>query len=365
MRRKILFILHLPPPVHGAAMVGEYIRNSRLINQAIESQYINLSTSTSLSEIGRNGLWKAVKLFKIQYRLVLLLMKKDFDLCYMTLTSHGAGFYKDILIVATLKLFRKKIVYHLHNKGVSNRQDNYIDNLLYRFAFKDTNTILLSKYLYSDISKYVLPENVHYCPNGIPDLSHPIKDKQSDKSSSLDILFLSNMMEEKGVWILLEACFLLKQRGVDFICNFIGAWSDIQEKEFNDRLDSLDLVNHVIMHGKKYNEEKALFFQKADIFAFPTFYHNEAFSLVVLEAMQHGLPIVSTDEGGLLDMVVDGETGFIVNKKDSLDLANKIQYLYNHPELREKMGVEGKRKFTELYTIQHFEENFARILQFL
>ena len=56
--KKILFILHMPPPVHGAAMVGKYIHDSELINSQYECRYINLATATSLEDIGKVGMKK-------------------------------------------------------------------------------------------------------------------------------------------------------------------------------------------------------------------------------------------------------------------------------------------------------------------
>ena len=69
--------------------------------------------------------------------------------------------------------------------------------------------------------------------------------------------------------------------------------------------------------GRKYEKEKEETFAKADIFAFPTYYNNECFPLVLLEAMQHSLPVVSTFEGGIPDIVDEGEAGFLVAQKNA------------------------------------------------
>ena len=63
MKAKILFILHYPPPVHGAAMVGQYIQESNKINNVFEGRYINLGTSRSIDEIGKGGIKKVVEVF--------------------------------------------------------------------------------------------------------------------------------------------------------------------------------------------------------------------------------------------------------------------------------------------------------------
>ena len=55
MKNSILFVLHLPPPVHGAAMVGKYIKDSKLINSEFGCHYINLTIASSLEDIGKVG----------------------------------------------------------------------------------------------------------------------------------------------------------------------------------------------------------------------------------------------------------------------------------------------------------------------
>ena len=56
MKPKILFIMHMPPPVHGAAMVGQYIHDSKLINREFDCHYINLTTAKNLQDIGKVGM---------------------------------------------------------------------------------------------------------------------------------------------------------------------------------------------------------------------------------------------------------------------------------------------------------------------
>src|SRR6476619_1581894 len=137
-KEQILFILHLPPPVHGAALVGKYIQSSTIINQEFCTDFINLATSTTLTESGKGGLKKIAGLLKIELKIIHALLRRKYNLCYVTLNSSGPGFYKDLLIVALLKIFRKKLIYHFHNKGVTSSNKNRINHLLYRFAFKNS-----------------------------------------------------------------------------------------------------------------------------------------------------------------------------------------------------------------------------------
>ncbi len=99
LKKRILFILHLPPPVHGAGVVGEMIRQSQVINTSFDATYINLSTSNKVNEVGKGGLNKMGTTLKITGKVIKALLAKNYDLCYVTLTAKGLGYYKDLAIV--------------------------------------------------------------------------------------------------------------------------------------------------------------------------------------------------------------------------------------------------------------------------
>lgn len=361
MKPTILFILHLPPPIHGAAMVGKYVYNSTLLRQEINADFINLSTSTSLAESGKGGIRKIISLLKIQMCVLKALCHKKYDLCYMTLTTTGPGFCKDFFVVLLLKLFGRKIIYHFHNKGIAIAAQQKFNHYLYRFALKNTRCILISRNLSADVENYIERQNVFYCANGIPLYQTNIFYNEGINYKACRLLFFSNMMVEKGVFTLLNACRLLKDKGLLFECHFVGEWMDVSEKMFTDAVTKNNLSDVVFAHGAKYGDEKLFYFNNADVFVFPTY--NETFGLVNLEAMQFGLPIVASDEGGIPDIVINGETGFLTPKKDAEKLAEKIEILIRHPELRAKMGVASKKRFYELYTLDKFECRLINILK--
>ena len=360
----VLFILHLPPPTYGATIVGEYIRQSSVINEEFEADYINLATNKVLSQLGKGSLKKMITFARILQQVFMALRRKKYDLCYVTLTATGAAFYKDLAVVSVLKMFRKNIIYHFHNKGISASKSKF-DDTLYRYAFKETKSILLSRYLYPDIKNYVSESNVYFCPGGIPAGRQIGIEKKETKPANApcQLLFLSNMMREKGIFILLDACQILKEKNIFFECHFIGGWIDVTKEDFDALIQQKNLSDVVFAHGPKYNEEKLDWYRKADVFLFPTFYHYEAFPLVNLEAMQYSLPIVSTPEGGIPEIVIDGETGFLVPQQDVNALAGKLALLIENPLLRLKMGEAGRQRFNKCFTIEKFENNLTEILK--
>ena len=360
--KKVLFILHIPPPVHGASIVGKMINDSTVINNFFDCNYINLLVSRTINETGKSSSLKIFRFFIIWIKLVVEVIKRKPDLTYLALTVSGSAFYKDVLLVAVLKLFGIKRIYHLHNKGVRNFQLKMRYKFLYKFVFKDADVILLSKHLYKDIETYVPLSKVHICPNGIKDEILHIEPKIFNPVKRVNILFLSNLIDTKGVTVLLEACSLLTQKGIDFECNFIGAEGDVDAFQFNSKVKFLNLEKNVSYLGSKYGLEKKEYFINADIFAFPTFYPNECFPLVLLEAMSYSLPIVSTFEGGIPDEVEDGITGFVIEQKNVYALAEKLEILILNPGLRKQMGEAGRHKFENEFDLNEFEEKLKKIL---
>jgi len=362
LKTKILFILHYPPPVHGAAMVGQYIRESEKINNTFEGRYLNLGTSRSIDEIGKGGIIKLWRYFVLLWKTAYTVLSFRPNLVYLTLTSKGGGFYKDALVAIKAKALGVKMVYHFHNKGVRCHQDKWLDNLLYKMVFKNADVILLSEHLYPDIQKYVPKNRVHICPNGIPEIVPGSKfNIQKESNKPVEILFLSNLIKSKGVFVLLEACKILKQKGLDFHCTYVGGEGDISAEQLQQNIKKTGLAAEVHYAGKKYGADKSAEFSKADFFVHPSL--NDCFPLVLLEAMQFSLPIVSTYEGGIPGIVEKDKTGFLVPQNDAVALAEKLELLIKDPVLRKEMGEFGRKKYEAEFTLAAFETRFRTILK--
>ncbi len=361
---KILFILPLPPPYHGSSVISEQLSRSRVLNQSFECHFINLSTSRTICEIGR-------KPFRKIYRYVVLLFNVIHELwtfrpalCYIAITAKGIGFYKDALIALVVKIFGVRIVYHFHNKGASTRQNYMLDDLAYRLTFHDSYAIILSNRLHYDIRKYFPKDKVFVCPNGIAALEVDLK-RRSELTKPPEIsrlLFLSNLIESKGVFVLLEACRILAEKRIAYICTYVGNEGDVRGQELLFKVHELGLDDRVEYLGAKYGSEKEQILQTAGIFVFPSYYDYECMPLVIMEAMQHGLPVVSTSEGAIPDLVIDGTTGFLVSKNNPEELAERLEVLIRNPELCKKMGDAGRLRYDKNFSLKEFENRIVSIL---
>lgn len=366
---RILFVLHLPPPVHGAAMVGKCIHDSERVNRAFDCHYVNLTTAQSLEDIGKGGLKKLMAFARKLLEIRRAIKNTRPEAVYVTPNSAGGPFYKDFVVVQLCKWWSKRrVILHFHNKGVSTRQDRWLDDRLYRWFFRNAEVILLGKPLYEDIKRYVKEEQVHYCPNGIPDSDYVYRERTNEEPN---ILWLTNIMLTKGLREYLDALAILKKQGVRFVADFVGGTTvEVSEAQFKTVLRERGLEDCTHYAGKRYGQEKKAFFCRADLFVLPSY--TEAFPLTILEAMQHGLPVVATNVGGVSIAVEQGVNGLLVGgykpimslayRPDAQELADNLKILLTDKGLRTKMGLAGLKKYQSNLTLQCFEERFVEAI---
>ena len=369
----ILFIAPLPPPVHGSAMVSQYIKESKLVQGEFDCDFVNLSTSRRMDEIGKGGIKKLLRFVGAYFAVFFKLLCHRYDFCYLAITCHGMGFLKDAPFVLLCKLFGRKVVIHQHNKGMSGYVDKQPYKWLLPIVYRNTKVILLSWYLYPDIEKVVSREQVLICPNGIPCLNEdgdvtpsaslvPLKEEQCSTLSTNEdtprLLFLSNLIPSKGVYVLLDACKMLLERGLQFVCDFVGGETkEINRNTFEEAVHERGIEGMVCYHGSKYGEEKEVYWRNADIFVQPTF--EDCFPLTIVEAMQHGKSVISTNEGAVPDLVKNEENGFVCLRQDAVSLADAIERLLLDRTLRKQMGERGYQRYREEYTLEAFEQKFV------
>lgn len=388
-------------------MVSMQIKDSEIINDVFDVDYVNLSTSRSMAEIGKHSyLLYSRKTFRFlgsYFKMLCKLLKHRYDLTYLAITCHDVGFLKDCPFVLTARLLSKKYVIHQHNRGMA----PYVHRAPYKWllplAYNKAKVILLSWRLYDDISEVVNREQVLICPNGLPMSEfflNSARNFNDNTNRTPEILFLSNMVESKGVWQLLDALQMLKAKGVIFHCSFVGGTSRfISAEKFEAEVAARDLKDNVEYLGLQYGDDKWRVYQNADIFVLPSM--DDCLPLTITEAMMCHLPVVGSDVGAIPDLVEDGVTGFVISsedlimescgefldwkpsaetairieearrlnhkgedvKKGSHALADRLEQLLTHPELRHQMGEAGHERYKKYFTQEAFEKTMLECLR--
>ncbi|MGN6532209.1 MAG: glycosyltransferase [Ginsengibacter sp.] len=359
--RKILCIMQLPPPIHGASLMNSYLSKSDIINNNFKVEIVNLQFSSSQKNIEKFSILKVFKTFYYAVAILKKAIRFKPELTYFTLSSSGYGFYRDSFYVLILKLCNLKILFHLHGKGIKNEiGKNLLKNKIYKYVFKNTDVICLTRNLMDDI-KPVYSSVPYIVPCGIPIHSKSNQKRHNEEDKVVEILYLSNYIENKGILKLIDALELLNDQGIIFNARLVGAPTDLTTEIIKNYIKKRRLEKCVYAVGPKYGEDKYNQFLSSDIFAFPTFYSKEAFPLVNLEAMQFSLPVVSTNEGGISEAVINNVTGFIVEPRNVQQLADKLRILIENKNLREEMGMHGKDHFLKNFTLPQYEHNIKNV----
>lgn len=179
------------------------------------------------------------------------------------------------------------------------------------------------------------------------------------------ILTVGRMVEKKGYTYSLKAMALLKSRGYRFRYWMVGDGPLMNQ--YKQMAADLDLTADVSFLGEQTQSEVLNLYRQADIFILPSIEAAdgdcEGQGLVLQEAQMAGIPVVSTLHNGIPDGVQDGITGFLVPEKDSVQLADRIEYLIENPRIRQEMGRCGQEFVRNKFDVGRVTEALIDLFQ--
>lgn len=358
-KSKILFLVQLPPPVHGASLINKLLVESVLLNNKFNIDVLPIQLANKMEGLGNFSFSKIFGAITIYFKLLVKLFFNNYELVYFTLSPLGFAFYKDVGLVYLLKLFNRNIIFHLHGKGIKNELKSNFKKKLYTSVFRNVKVIQLAEVLYDDI-KDVYPNKPYVLPNGIKKMKLDFLDKK-ETDEVTTFIYLSNLMEDKGILVFLEAIKNLKEIDNKFRAHIVGPSSDVTIVQLEEYISQYALKN-VELFGPAFNEEKYKHLLKSDVFVLPTYYKNECFPISILEAYQTGLVVLSTDNGAIPSMVIENQNGFLVPQRDTVALTERMRYLIENPESLKSIKENNKQEFNEKYTEEIFIHNFENII---
>lgn len=361
MSHRILFIIKVPPPVTGAALMNRHIANSNKIRAAFNTDFILINYNENRSEFGKVSIRKTYTILKVINKIILKLQKHKPHLVYFQITPTGYAFIRDSLYACIIKLFKVRIVFHLRGTGINDEAKNKFKRGIYKYIFKNNSIICHSELVAKDF-KSVFQGTYHVVENGIPVVLNDELIELSRREGRIPtLLYLSTLRKSKGIFDFIEALVILKKDKVEFKAVIIGEpTSELSVQSLKELLKRTGLAEVVKVPGPKYDDEKFDYLLDADIFVFPTLF--EAFGNVVLEAFQASLPVIASDEGSLPVIVDNGVDGFLYKKGETGELVEKMKILIEDGDLRNQMGANGREKYLRKYTLEKFESRMIDVL---
>ena len=175
-----------------------------------------------------------------------------------------------------------------------------------------------------------------------------ISPKTQDSEKALKIISVGRCHWKKGYTFALDAMVLLKTKGIKFCYNIIAGGKDDEYLDY--QIHDLDLHKHVtIIHGLSH-EEVINRIAISDLFLLPSV--EEGISNAVLESMALGIPVISTDCGGMAEVIKNGKNGFIVPVRESSLIATKIEAFISMKNEKLKIIKIAKETIKKQYLLE-------------
>jgi glycosyltransferase involved in cell wall biosynthesis len=297
-----------------------------------------------------NKVYKGISLIINYFKFTVEVIRKDYDLIHLNPSLRFNSVVRDGMFLLLTKLLRKKAVVFF--RGWDDELENKIRKSypkLFEFVYFSADAfIVLATRFKSVLKEMGCKKPIFLETTIVPDeLFNFNKNNWSknDKPENVNILFLSRIEKNKGVYEALDAFIILKRKYANLTMTVAGDGTELTAiKEYL----VAKKVKDVKITGWIEGEEKVNAYSDADIYLFPT-YHGEGMPNSLLEAMAHGLPVITRPVGGIKDFFLNGEMGFLTEGTDSLDLANLCEILVRDEGIRMSIG-----KFNRIYAKEHF-----------
>ncbi|ALS77937.1 glycosyl transferase family 1 [Planococcus kocurii] len=360
-KRDLIFVGPLPPPILGESIALQSLYNSDRLHRQYKVKKINLSRK----DFEHPGALSFDKLFHdsfaIGYSILLSLRMKN-PILYISISQTKMGLLRDCVMIQACKVVgRGKVVSHLHGNNLGGTIDatsGITEKFVVNTLKKIDVGIVLGEKLSTNYRGYV--DRIEVVSNGIPaDFILKNEVGQAKKSGPLSLLYLSNLMFEKGYVELIKATTALIKEGHNLRLNLVGGIQNESEfQEVQRYIATNEMEQHIQYHGLKQGEEKKRFFLESDMMALPTKYKVEGQPMSIIEGMAAGLPIISSDRGIIAELIKD--CGVVVEPTVE-GVKTAIKALVSDDAERMRLGRVSRETFEEFYTEDKYTDSVVAI----
>lgn len=352
----ILLLGKIPPPLIGPAIATQIILNSKLKN---EFNLIHLDTRMN-KDVTTMGRWSFSKMFRsvgIYVEFIRKIKQHQPDLILVSISQTTMGFFKDAPFIWLGKLMRKKVLIQLRGsnfKNWINSASGITKSLVKTTLKKCVGVIVLGNNLKHLFKNYFADEHIFVVPNGA---NYQL---QTKNTSALNVLYLANFLPSKSFDDVLKALVVLKQKGItNFNFQAAGAWDNETFKQQCLAIIKDNQLSNVELFPPQSGAAKMQLFANASIFVFcPKM--PEGHPWVIVEAMANGLPIIATNQGAIIESVIDRKNGFIVPPENPEIIAEKLEVLINDTDLRTQFSNNAKQFYNTNFTEEKMVENLTK-----
>jgi len=205
---------------------------------------------------------------------------------------------------------------------------------------------------------------IHLVYNSVDISDFPRRNRQPAGPAPL-ILAVGRLDAKKGFEVLLQACGLLRDRGLPMKTVLIGEGPE--RARLMAMRKSLALEEHVELLGQRCFAETKSWFYRATLFVMPSVVapsgDTDGLPTVVIEAMASSLPVIGTTTGAIPEAVLDRQTGFVIPPNDPDQLADRIQCLLESKSLQVELGARGRRFAEQRFDLRQKAEILSSLFR--
>lgn len=235
-------------------------------------------------------------------------------------------------------------VYDFPNKSI-------IHKSILKYNLKKADAILSTSFVMKNETKKYTSKEISVTPFGIDvDVFKPMNELGLFEQNTIVIGTIKALEKKYGIEYLIKAFHIVKKRITDKPLKLLIVGKGSQEYYLKQLVKNLNLENDVTFTGFIEHGDVPKYHNMLDIYVSVSIDDSESFGVAILEAGACGKPVVVSDVGGLPEVVVNGETGFVVESKNPDAIASSICRLIDNPELRVSMGNSGRKRVLEFYS---------------
>jgi glycosyltransferase involved in cell wall biosynthesis len=188
-------------------------------------------------------------------------------------------------------------------------------------------------------------------PHGIAPEWIPEKRKKLN-CDKLNLLFVGQLWEAKGVDLAIRCLALLPKRKITATLSIIGDGKEKYKKYLRKVIEECGIKDRVVFVGGLPREQLKDYYRTHDILLFPTYsWYKEPFGIVILEAMNQGIPVIASDCGGPSEIITNGENGLLFESGNTRSLGDQIEKIVNDPNLYADISIKGFESTKNKYDI--------------
>lgn len=344
--KKILMIGPFSGILNGQTIANQTVYEGFKAEYDVER--INTLKENDFADKSKQGKFILSKFFRIMKDIlseIKQIVKGNYDVVYMTSGQSFLGFMRFSPYMVTCILKNTPYYNHIHGgyfRKMYDSQNSFKKKLLNFFIKKSAGMIVLGNSLKSMFKGILQEEKIYVCENGVQDdvvaTEDEIKEKieRYNKDTKKRVLYLSNLIEEKGILDLLKASEKFNDDEIEF--NLAGAIEPSIKEKIENYLKKYP--NKIKYHGIVRGEEKKKLLLENYIFILPTYYSNEGQPISILEAYATGCAVI-TDQtvGGIRDIFDDGINGINIKNKDVESILDGIKNISENRYFEENYKV--------------------------